>query len=87
MAYINDRLMVCSDCAMWIANRDLSELDMMEKEEADARYNEVVDAVSDLDGHAAVGDHVEDFSKQPCECCGLMLAGYRMEVVLLKEED
>lgn len=84
MVDVIERVEVCSDCAMWISNRDLSGLDLFDEEEASRRYNEVVESVDMLPGHPVVEEiESQDFSKQPCGCCGSPLAGVRHTVAIL----
>lgn len=87
---VNDRFMVCVDCAMFIANDDLSGLDYhFTPEEAKHRENAIREGVAyqnSQGNHIAMGDDENDieFSKNPCECCGNALHGYRHHAVLLK---
>lgn len=84
MVDVIERREVCTDCAMWISNRDLSCLDLFDEVEASSRYNEIVESVDKLPGHPVVEEvESQDFSKNPCQCCGSPLAGFRHTVAIL----
>ena len=76
---------ICTDCAMWHANGDLSGLDAHggsgeEVAYAAARYEEVTRA--DIGGHVAVGNSEAYFSWSRCDLCGMRLGGDRLDAVL-----
>lgn len=80
-AYVNNTLMVCSDCLLFIANGDLPEDDEMEKD--------IIAGVESFSGHLHAGDSDEDeeFSRHSCDCCGTNLAGSRHQVIELMDGD
>jgi len=87
---VNERFMVCVDCAMFIANDDLSGLDYHflsdESEQREIAIRNGVQYQNDQDNHIVMGNSDDDieFSKSPCNCCGDHLHGYRYHAVLLK---
>jgi hypothetical protein len=82
---IDDEFYVCSDCLMIIANDDASSLDYYYEDKADAREQEIRDAIDAVDGTICAGDSDRDleFSRNGCECCGSRLAGTLHHCVVL----
>lgn len=74
---------------MIIANDDATGLDYsLGEEEAAEREREIREAIADIqrtEGHVAVGDSDldDEFSSNPCSCCGTRLAGQRHHCVIL----
>lgn len=82
---INDRFMVCTDCIMIIANDDASSFDYHYGDEADERETDVREAINEVEGHIVPGDEDkdQDFSWNPCHCCGSTLGGSRHHCTVL----
>jgi hypothetical protein len=86
MAKVNQKIWVCSDCLMAIANGDFSGLDN-DPETADRRQAEIEKGIESFEGYLVVGDDDIEFSHDGCECCGSPLAGSLYEVIELVDED
>lgn len=71
---------VCADCAIWIANGDLSGMD----DEAAAR---VVEADGENWVLSCAEDCESEFSWSACDRCGTTLGGDRHPAVVLGESD
>jgi len=86
---VDDRVMVCDDCLMIIANDDATGLDhFLDEESAAAREREVRHSIAaaQRDGNTlVVGDNEqdEDLSTASCDCCNTTLAGSRHHCVLM----
>lgn len=81
-----DKIQVCCDCLMVIANGDYSSLAMYPETE-DKRRDEIdagLDRLAKI-GHVTCGDSVNDdlFNHHACECCESELAGSRHQCVIL----
>jgi hypothetical protein len=87
MAHVlNDNFMVCTECLMVIANDDYSMLDYYySPEDAEKRAEEIREGMVSIVGYIVPGDNEfdEEFSKEPCECCGELLAGTRHHCIVL----
>jgi len=87
---VNGRFMVCVDCAMFIANDDLSRLDYHflpdEAEQREIAIRNSVQHQINQGNHIVMRNSDDDieFSKSPCDCCADHLHGYRHHAVLLK---
>ena len=73
-----NRAMLCSDCALWAANRDDLGADQDWRERVAvggvlARIGAFVPQTGDE------GEGIHPFSTVPCDGCGTHLAGYRIE--------
>lgn len=78
MAHIlEDGLRACIDCAVAIANGDLSGLD-------DSKYKAVIEGLERLAtrGYAVIGGDL-GFCHQGCDCCLTGLAGTKYELSIL----
>lgn len=85
---IDDQFMVCSDCAMAIANDDYTGLDAyLDEEEAEMRMNHIKESIASVEGWICIGDPENDidFSVQSCDCCKVKLAGYRHQMVVMNK--
>lgn len=77
---IYSNLFVCVDCAIFIANGDLSD------ESSPVRDNEILEGVSGELPFRWVVDSTgdsESFMKRPCDCCHSPLAGDRLAASLV----
>ena len=87
MKVLDDNFMVCSDCIQVIANGDYSGLDYscdVEEKFSEKRVDEINAGLEDNPGIACGdADKDEEFSTQPCECCGESLHGSRHHCVIL----
>jgi hypothetical protein len=85
MEIIDERFMVCTDCISIIANDDASSFDYYYGDKADEREAEVRKAINETEGHIVPGDSENDqeFSWNPCDCCGSNLAGSRFQCAIL----
>ena len=90
MRIIKDDLWLCGDCTMAAVNGDYSGLDYYySPEESAAREKEIRESlsqmgpnlVSDSDGETGIGH--DEFSRKPCDCCGIRLAGARERFAIL----
>lgn len=66
-----DNEMLCSDCTMYVVNRDDSGNSKEWNKEA------LLDNLASF--HYSLADVTEDFSTKECGGCGTGLAGYRQE--------
>ncbi|WP_336794086.1 hypothetical protein [Gordonia malaquae] len=70
---------VCSDCLLWIENRDdsgaSSDWDRASVEQTLKTYE------------VLVSDESDEFSRSTCGACGTDLAGHRTEVKMIKHSD
>lgn len=71
MENLGVQLWFCDDCALGRANDDFTAID------DEDRYEEVRSCVYSLSPSISAGDQIEDFSIDPCDCCGTRLAGQR----------
>ena len=88
-------LEICPECAIWVANCDLSSLDNLRDDERDERYREVVAGVARMEwvlggpsGYLCLAGGDENgepwFSDLSCDTCGA-LPGDREAAVILSE--
>jgi len=85
-----DDLSVCVDCAMFIANGDLTGLDYaFDEKEADERQAAILAGISKetkAGGHWVMsGDENEEssFSRSACDCCDTSLGGDRLKAAVI----
>jgi hypothetical protein len=82
--------MVCPECLQAIVNDDYSSLDYYyEPDEADKRELEIKAGIKEVDGYicgAGDSEKDDDFSMNPCDCCGNRLHGARHHCVVLKDK-
>lgn len=74
---IEDRILICDDCACVIANGDYSGVDPADESRVRAGV-----ACLNQRGYAVMTDEEYGFSWRPCACCGA-LAGNRSIAALL----
>ncbi len=72
-----DEQLVCSDCAIVIANGSRALEDVPE------RVNAVVESLDRVEGHWALTDEFYDFSWRKCDGCRSSLGGSRYGAVVL----
>lgn len=87
-------LEICPDCAIWVANNDLSALDNLPGDERDERYRAVVAGVARMEwvtggpsGCLVIDDAADDepwFSDFRCDTCGA-LPGDRLAAEILSD--
>jgi len=81
---------VCTECSTVVAG-DTTSFDLWydTPEQAAERLDIIqksINFLSDLYGYAHNNGTTDEFSNQPCECCGSHLAGERHEIVLITLE-
>lgn len=77
---ITEKLMFCQDCMIAAVNDDYTGLDYhYDKEEADEREKAIRAGLANLGGYAVMGHEHDEFSRRPCDCCGMQLHGERWE--------
>ena len=73
---------ICTDCALWHANGDLSGLDNLPEAEAAERREAIIGA--DTDGYVVVVDDGEaSFSWRSCDLCRTPLGGDRLDATFI----
>ncbi len=74
---------ICTDCAMWHANRDLSALS---DTVAAAHVSRIHAHMSDPNWFVTVDSDADcSFDKGPCDSCGTHLAGDRMNATFISD--
>lgn len=70
-------LWFCDECTLGLVNDDYSGIG------DDDRADEVIAAVQNLPPNVSLGNETEEFSTDPCDCCGTPLAGSRYQFWVL----
>lgn len=91
MNIIDEEFMICVDCAMYVANDDLSALSLLDDDEAAKIESAIyagIDNLREENQSISIGESENDntFSTRPCECCKSPLHGYRHHAYLLQHE-
>ena len=82
---IQEGLLFCPDCLQAAVNDDYTGLDYhLTPDEAEKRMKAIKKGRASLPGYPVYNGIDEDFSIEPCSCCGLKLAGERYGFNLLK---